>query len=158
MKFTLILISLLLVSTNIFAEPEKALNIDTIAYSKTAMPVFFYKREMLTNKAVVKMLDVNVFKKAGLGLRKAKRGYYVNKGLCYLAGLMVSYPFFSALLNKDLYAGPCIMAAGTVLVNVNVSKNYNGLLLSIVKEHNQKIIAKAKNLNKAKDLLNDHVL
>ena len=117
---------------------------DTISYTNAVKPEFFYKAEALTNRELVKMLDVNAFKKAGLSLRKAKRGYFVNKGLGYLAGALVSYPFFSALFNKDLYAGPCIMAAGTVLVNLNVSKNYNKLLLSLVKEHNQKVIAGGK--------------
>ena len=112
----------------------------------------------MTNKAIVKMLDVSLFKKANLGLRKAKRGYVINTVVGFIAGALVSYPFFSALLNKDLYAGPCIMAAGTVLVNINVSKNYNKVLLSLVKEHNEKLIEKAKTLKEDIYLLNDHVL
>ena len=149
---------MLLFNISAFAESVEVLKVDTIAYSKTARPIFFYKSEVLTNKAIVKMLDVGLFKKANLGLRKAKRGYVINKVVGVIAGALVSYPFFSALLNKDLYAGPCIMAAGTVLVNINVSKNYNKVLLSLVKEHNQKLIERAKTKNHDMDLLNNHVL
>lgn len=141
-----------------FAKSVETLKVDTIAYSKTARPIYFYKSEVVTNKAIVKMLDVGLFKKANLGLRKAKRGYVFNKIVSFIAGALVSYPFFSALLNKELYAGPCIMAAGTVLVNINVSKNYNKVLLSLVKEHNQKLIERAKTKNHNMDFLNNHVL
>ena len=135
---------LVLACVNAYAITIQNGNIDTISYTNAVKPEFFYKAEALTNKELVKMLDVNAFKKAGLSIRKAKRGYFVNKGLSYLAAALVSYPFFSALLNKDLYAGPCIMAAGTVLINLNISKNYNNLLLSLVREHNQKLIAADK--------------
>jgi len=131
----------------VYSNPIQKEHIDTISYTKTADPQFFYNAEALTNKELVKMLEVNALKKAGLGLRKAKRNYYFNKGISYFAGALVAYPFFSALLNKDLYAGPSIMAVGTVLINLNVSKNYNKRLLLLVKEHNQKIIAKVKKNN-----------
>ncbi len=158
MKKEALLFSILLSGLNVYSNPIQKEYIDTISYTKKADPQFFYQSQAITNKELVKMLDVNKFRKAGLGLRKAKRGHFINKALGCLAGILVSYPFFSALFNKDLYAGPSIMAAGTILINLNVSKNYNKLLLSLVREHNQKIIAIAKKKNHNKDVNLDQVL
>jgi hypothetical protein len=158
MKRVVVIVSILLSGLNVYSKPVHKEYIDTISYTRTAEPQFFYQSHNITNKELIKMLDVNKLRKVSLGLRKSKRGYYINKGLSYLAGALVSYPFFSALLNKDLYAGPCVMAAGTVLVNLNVSKNYNKLLLNLVKEHNQKIIAIAKKKKYNKGVNQDQVL
>ena len=146
MRKVVVLVSMLLSGLNVYSNSIKKEYIDTISYTKTADPQFFYQSKAITNKELVKMLDVNKFRKAGLGLRKSKRGYYINKGLSYLAGALVSYPFFSALLNKELYAGPSIMAAGTILINLNISKDYNKRLLLLVKEHNIKVMTAGKKI------------
>ena len=115
---------------------------DTIKYFFSPDLQFYYHRQPICKKELFAMLETEFLYQRGIRLRKFRLASAIRSCIEGLTAGFVAYPFMAAVTNSDLKAGPCILAGGIFLAQLNIAKHQDDNLITLVNSYNDYLRSK----------------
>ena len=116
---------------------------DTIKYFFSPGLQFYFQRKPICKKDLFAMMEIEFLSQKGIGLRRFRLASFFRSCIEGLTAGLVAYPFMAAVTNSDLHAGPCVLAGGVFLAQLNIAKHQDGKLIALVNAYND-YLRKAK--------------
>ena len=115
---------------------------DTIKYFFSPDLQFYFQRKPICKKDLFAMMETEFLIQKGIRLRRFRLASVFRSCIEGLTAGLVAYPFMAAVANSDLHAGPCILAGGVFLTQLNIAKHQDDNLIALVNSYNDYLRSK----------------
>ena len=122
--------------------------VDTIKYFFSPDLQFYFQRKPICKNELFAMMEIEFLSQKGIRLRRFKLASFFRSFIEGLTAGLVAYPFMAAVTNSDLKAGPCILAGGIFLAQLNIAQHQDDNLIALVNSYNDYLRSKASLLIK----------